>query len=138
MVAGEVRTFRYDLDRRYGNLSTADEPLWCWLTRYAGWATSVYRVRADSITSYRAACGVGCNGEILPCGETALFKVPESHTRQVSSTSTRNKGDSAFVKGIWIGKHMESDDHIFLTAGGWHRARTARRLEPLRRATHGS
>ena len=85
-------------------------------------------MRADGITSYRAAFGIGYTGEILPFGETALFKVPESHTRQVSSTVTRNKGDSAFVK---VDKHKESDDHTYLMAGGWHRARACRRLEPF-------
>ena len=49
-----------------------------------------------------------------------MFKVPESHTRQITAKVTRNKGESMFVKGIWVGKHRESDDHIFLTAGGWH------------------
>ncbi len=114
----KVRTFRYDLEKRYAVLLTADDPMWYWLTRYAGWATSVYRVRGDGVASYKAAFGVSYTGKILPFGETALFKVPESHTRQVSSTMTRNKGDSAFVKGsLGGGKHKESGDHIFLTAG---------------------
>ena len=130
----KVRTFRYDLERRYGVRLRADEPMWCWLTRYAAWATSMYRVRADGNTSHKSAYGVGYRGEILPFGETALFKVPESHTRQVTAKVTRNKGESMFVKGIWVGKHRESDDYIFLTAGGWHRARTVRRLETQRRA----
>jgi hypothetical protein len=78
-----------------------------------------------------AACGVGCRGDILPFAGTALFKVPESHTRQVGM---RNKSESTFVKGTWDGKHRESDDLIFLTAGGWHRARTVRRFGAGKRA----
>ncbi len=97
----KARTFRCDLEKRYAVLLTAGNPMWCWLTRYAGWAATVYRVRADGVISYTAAFGVKYTGEILPCGETtALFKIPESHTRQVSSTATRNKGDSAFAKGF--------------------------------------
>ena len=123
------------LEKRYAVLLTADNPMLFWLTRYAGWATSVYRVRADGVTSDKAAFGVSYTGEFLPFAEAASFKVPESHTRRVSSTMTRNKGDSAFVKGILgVGKHRESDDHLFLAAGGWRRARTCRRLEPLRRS----
>ena len=34
------------------------------------------------------------------------------------------RGDSSMAKGIWVGKHEESDVHVFLTAAGWHRART--------------
>ncbi len=86
------------------------------------------RVRADGNTSHKAAYGVGYRGEFLPFGETALFKVPVSHTRQITAKATRNKGESMFVKDIWVGKNRERDDHILLTAGGWHRARTVRRL----------
>ena len=130
----KVRTLRYDLEKRYGIHLTASDPLWPWLTRYTAWATSTYRTRADGNTSHKAAYGVGYRGEILPFGETALFKVPESHSRQVAQGVQRNKGDSMMVKGIWVGKHRESDDHVFLTVGGWHRARTVRRLEPACRA----
>ena len=73
----KVRTFCYDLEKRYGLRVKADDPIWCWLTRYSAWATSTYRVRADGNTSHKAAYGVGYRGEILPFGEAALFKVPE-------------------------------------------------------------
>ncbi len=92
-----------------------------------------YRVRADGNTSHKAAYGVGYRGEILPFGETALFKVPESHTRQIVAGVQRSKGDSMMVKGIWVKKHRDSDDHTFLTVNGWHRARTVRHLEPASR-----
>ena len=96
----KVRTFRYDLEKRYGLRVKADDPLWCWLTRYATWATSTFRVRADDTTWHKSAYGVGYRGEILPFGETALFKVPESHTRQIAAGFQRNKGDSMLAKGI--------------------------------------
>ena len=57
-----------------------------------------------------------------------------SKSRQVSSKITHQKGDSRFVKGIWIGKHDSSDDHLYLTETGWHRARTVRRLPASGRA----
>jgi len=91
-------------------------------------------VRADGLTSHQACYGTGYRGEILPFGETALFKAPASHTRQATAKDLQAKGDSTMVKGIWVGKNAESDDHVFLTAGGWHRARTVRRLEPAKRA----
>ncbi|CAK0827956.1 unnamed protein product [Prorocentrum cordatum] len=130
----KVRTYKFDLEKRFGMKITADAPIWCWLTRYVSWPTSTYRPRADGGTSHQAAYGVTYNGEILPFGETALFKTPISHTRQIATASLKRKGESSFVKGIWIGKHKESDDHLFLTPAGWHRARTRRRLEPALRA----
>ncbi|CAK0815286.1 unnamed protein product, partial [Prorocentrum cordatum] len=130
----KVRTYKFDLEKRYAMKITADAPIWCWLTRYVSWATSTCRPRADGRTSHQAACGVTYNGEIPPFGETALFKTPISHTRQIAATSLKRKGESSFVKGIWIGKRRESDDHLLLTPAGWHRARTCRRLEPALRA----
>ncbi|CAK0856887.1 unnamed protein product, partial [Prorocentrum cordatum] len=125
-LEAKVRTYKLDLEKRYGMKITADAPIWCWLTRYVSWATSTYRPRADRRTSHQAAYGVTYNGETPPFGETALFKTPISHTRQITTTSLKHKGESSFVKGIWIGKHKESDDHLFLTPAGWHRARTCR------------
>ncbi|CAK0813201.1 unnamed protein product [Prorocentrum cordatum] len=130
----KVRTYKFELEKRYGMKITADAPIWRWLTRYVSWATSTYRPRADGRTSHQAAYGVTYNGEIPPFGETALFKTPISHTRQIATTSLKRQGESSFAKGIWIGKHKESDDHSFLTPAGWHRARTRRRLEPALRA----
>ncbi len=74
-----VRAFRYDLEKRYAVLLTADDSMWCWLTRYAGWATSVYRVRGDGVASYKAAFVVNYTGEILPCVATALLTVAAIH-----------------------------------------------------------
>ncbi|CAK0811260.1 unnamed protein product, partial [Prorocentrum cordatum] len=130
----KVRTYTFDLEKRYGMRIAADAPIWCWLTRYVSWATSTYRPRADGRTSHQAAYGATYNGEIPPFGETALFKTPISHTREITTTSLKRKGESSFVEGIWVGKHKESDDHLFLTPAGWHRARTCRRLGPALRA----
>ena len=44
------------------------------------------------------------------------------------------KGAATLVERIWVGKHHASGDHMFLTSNGWHRARTCRMLEPLKRA----
>ena len=129
-----TRTLRFDVERRYAAKLTADQVLWCWLVRHAAWLIERYRVRADGMTPHYAAFGVGYRGEILPFAETALFKVPMNHTRQVSKNVTAHRGESTFVKGIWVGKHDESDDHLYLTDTGWHRARTVRRLELTKRA----
>eukprot|EP00974_Lingulodinium_polyedra_P089857 8711953-Lingulodinium_polyedra.AAC.1 len=40
-----------------------------------------------------AAFGCGYNGEILPFGERALFKVPAGHSRQVAAGVQQRTGD---------------------------------------------
>ena len=87
-----------------------------------------YRVRGDGLTSHFAAFGTGYTGEVVPFGESCFFKVPMGSTRQIAKDVRAQKADSTFTRGIWVGKHDRSDDHVFLTAGGWHRARTVRRL----------
>ena len=98
------------------------------MTRHASFIMEKYRQRANGLTSHFAAFGCGYGGEVDLFGETCLFKVPMSHSRQVAVGTRAHKGDSAMVKGIWVGKHDKSDDHLFLTMNGWHRARTLRRL----------
>ena len=88
----KTRTLRFDLEARYARMMNADHILWPWLVRHASFVMEKYRVRADGSTSHFAAFGCGYKGEILPFGETALFKVPMSHTRQVSAKTTAHKG----------------------------------------------
>ena len=129
-----VRTLRFDLEARYGTKVIVDNVVWRWLTRRAAWVAERYRTRADGLTSHYAAFGNGYKGEVLPSSETAFFNMPMTHSRQVTENTTAHKGDSTFVRGIWVGKHEDSNDHIYLTETGWHRARTVRRMEESKRA----
>ncbi|CAK0790328.1 unnamed protein product, partial [Prorocentrum cordatum] len=54
--------------------------------------------------------------------------------RQITATSFKHNGESSFVEGIWIGKHMGRDDHLFPTLAGLHRARTCGWPRPAPRA----
>ena len=62
----------------------ADEVIWLWLQKYAAFVTNAHRRRADQRTSWEAAFGAGYKGELLPFGETAHFKVPTSHQREIA------------------------------------------------------
>ncbi|CAK0827151.1 unnamed protein product, partial [Prorocentrum cordatum] len=103
------RTYKFDLEKRYGMKSTADAPIWRWVTRNLTSATSTCRPRADGGASHQADCGVTYNGEILPCAETALFKETTSHAWQIAAWALEREGESSFVMGVWIGKHTEGD-----------------------------
>ncbi|CAK0790198.1 unnamed protein product, partial [Prorocentrum cordatum] len=136
----KVRTYKFDLEKRYGMKITADAPIWCWLTRHVSWATPTYRPRADGRTSHQAAYGVTYNGEILPFGETALFKTPISHTRRIAATSLKRKGESSFVKDSGSGSTrrlepaLRADDKLMkaVKALPWD-ARSAKPCELLPR-----
>ena len=93
-----MRIFKLDLERRYGRKLTADEVLWTWLIRYTAWASSTFRVRADGKTAHESCYAVKYKGEILPFGETALFKVSASHSKQIAADRLQHKGESTMIK----------------------------------------
>ena len=72
-------------------------------------------------------------GEIVPFGETALFKAPASKTRQRKGGRRLHKADSAWDKGVWGGNTDNNEEHIILTPIGKVQCRTVRRLEASRR-----
>ena len=112
----KARTLRLDVERRFGKMTTPDDILWLWAVRHASWLMEKHRVRGDGLTSHFAAFGTGYTGEVVPFGEVCLFKVPMSSTRQIGTDTRAQKADSTFTKGMWVGKHDRSDDHVFLTS----------------------
>ena len=131
----KMKTYKYDLEARYKVVLTADSHMWCWLIRYAAWVMSTYRVCEQM--------GILHTGQLLATATQVKFYPLEQQpcsrsrfrTQGRSFFRLQNKGESVFVRGIWVGKHAESDDHVFLAPQGWHRARTVRRLEPKKRAS---
>ena len=73
-----------------------------------------------------------CIGETVPFGETLLFKALASKSRQRKGGRRLRKADSAWDKGIWVGKVDNNDEHIVLTPIGKTQCRTVRRLEASR------
>jgi hypothetical protein len=89
-----VRTLRFAFEEKNGRKLTVDDVLWTHCMIWAAELTNKYRRRADGRTAYEAAFGCSFNGEILPWGETALFKVPMSHTRAIALGVQMPKGDA--------------------------------------------
>ena len=54
-------------------------------------------------------------GEIVEFAETVLFKIPASHTGQVTTNVRQFKADSSWGRGVWVGRTEESNEHIVLT-----------------------
>jgi len=54
-------------------------------------------------------------------------------TRQMPGGRRHQKGDTTWMKAIWLGKHLRSDDHLVWTVHGLIRTRTVRRLEEGKR-----
>ena len=63
-----------------------------------------------------------------------MCKVPATKTRQLAGGRRQHKVDTSWVKGIWVGKRLESDEHVIMTMQGKVHCRTVRRLPPSGRA----
>ncbi len=53
------------------------------MVRHAAYVVSRYARGADGVTAYRAAYDRNFNMEMVPSGETVLFKEPSPHHRQL-------------------------------------------------------
>ena len=77
-----IVVMRYDVQARYGLNITAAHILYPWLCRHAGWIRSRFHVKANGRTGYRDAYDADYSGELLPFGETILYRVAlPSHRR---------------------------------------------------------
>ena len=130
---GKMKTFRYDVENKYGTKLTPNHVMWSWLARHSGWTTTRFRVRSDGNTSYFAGHGHNYTGEVVPFGESVLFKAPVSHSRQKRGGKRHHKADSCWAKGIWVGKTENNDEHVVLTSEGKFTCRSVRRMEPAQR-----
>ena len=54
-------------------------------------------------------------------GETVLFRMPGK---------LRDKVDTAWYEGIWLGKDTEADESLMFGSGTMHKVRTVRRVVP--------
>ena len=134
----KLRALRYSVEMAYGIKLTPDSLLWSWLARHSAWVTSRYRLRADGTTAFFGAFGHNYTGEVLPFGETVLMKAPQSSSGARRGQARQNKADTAWIKGIWVGKTDNNDEHIVLTDTGKFTCRTVRRLEPAHRYNIGT
>ena len=75
-IQAQVRALRMDVKRAYG---IKIEPTWIiltWLVPYAAWLIERFKVRANRRTSYEDSFGIRYKGELMPFGETCLFRHP--------------------------------------------------------------
>ena len=69
---------------------------------------------------------------MVPFAELVLVRRPVPSHRG-SKAERQHKGDSQWVKGIWIGRSETTDEHLAWTIDGFVRTRTIRRLPAEKR-----
>ena len=130
----DVLTLRYDTEARYSFTLSPGHNLWPWMVRWASFIRSRFGVKANGRTAYQDAFDTAFTGDILPFGETAMFRMPASRTGAVQGRKRVLKGDSLWRPGIFLGRTLQSAEYLFGTKDGVYTARSLRRLPPGQRA----
>ena len=60
--------------------------------------------------------------------EAALFRVAVSPSGKIRGRVRQGRADARFVRGIWLGKTTESDEHLFANELGVYTTRTVKRV----------
>ena len=123
-----VLTLRYSLESKCATPIVPDHVLWPWLIRHSAWAESRFAIKSNKKTSYENAFSLAYRGEVCQFGEKVLFLEPSSTSGHMTGNRRRHKADKAWVHGVWVGKKLESDEHLVATSTGVHSCRTVRRL----------
>ena len=132
LVQGQIRTLKAELEAKYGFGLTPDHCMWPWLVRHAAWTMERYHVKQNGHTPFMDTTGAWYKGEIVPFGETVLYKVPFSQSRHRPG-GKQHKADARFLRGLFLGKSNENDEYYVATPdNGVLTARTVRRLEEAR------
>ena len=90
-------------------------------------------VKANGRTPYRDAFDSDYNGELVPFGETVLYRIPLPAHRKTHGRKW-HRADAILRKGLFVGRTEESNEAIILKDHGAQTCRTLRRLPPNKRA----
>ena len=102
--------------------------MWPWLVRHAGWLLQGYHVKGNKKTAFEDCFGKPCQGEVMKFAEAALFRLAVSPSGRVRNEIRHVRADARFVRGVWLGKTTESDEHLFATDTGVYTTGTVKRV----------
>ena len=119
-LRGYIRVFKDMLEEKTGKQIPTDAIVLQWLVRWAAMLHSRYRRGSDGKTSYERQRGRKCSLEVIPFGEFV-------HYRKLSADDNRNKLESKWDEGVWLGHARGSSEVLIGTIEGVVRARTIKR-----------
>ena len=127
-VEGQIRCVRLDLETRLSIEVTPAMDVWPWLVRHAGWLRERCHVKGNKKTAFEDCCGKPYQGEVMKFAEAALFRVAVSPSGKIRDGIRHDRADARFVRGVWLGKTTESDEHLFANEMGVYTTRTGKRV----------
>ena len=127
-VEGQIRCLRLELETRLSLEVTPAIDVWPWMVRHAGWLLERYHVKGKKKTAFEDCFGKPYQGEVMKFAEAALFRVAMSPSGKIRDGLRQGRADARFVRGMWLGKTTESDEHLFANEMEVHTTRTGKRV----------
>ena len=109
-------------------------PVFPCIVRHSSWLMTRYLVKAIGMTAYAAVDGEEYRKEVVPFGEAVMVKTPVPDHRGIRPGVRAHKGDTAWVRAIWLGRSEITGEHLAGTAEGLVRSSAIRRLPRSSRA----
>ena len=121
-VRGYVRVFKDAIEYKTNTKIPTDAAILQWLVRWAAMVVSRFRVGEDGKTPYQRQKGRKCKEEVVPFAELV-------HYRKLSEDPGRNKLESPWEEGLWLGHARSSNEALIGTENGVVRAWAVKRRQ---------
>ena len=118
---GQARAIRLQLQERYNVQISVQHAVYPWIVKHPQFTLSRFLTHSYGNTSYFRRWGKNYSSTVCEFGETVLFRY---------SGKLKDKGDTAWSTGIWLGRDTEADEHIVSTGTGIIKVRTIKRQVP--------
>ena len=118
-VQGQIRALKSALESRYGKEISAGSCMLPWMVRHAGNLINRYHKGQDGMTAYRRLKGKDFKRDVAEFGEGVWYM-------KVDNVG-KNKMDSRWEEGIWLGIYEVSGEHIIGTPDGCLKTKDIRR-----------
>ncbi len=113
-IQGLWRTFRLNVEKRYGISLLTGHPLQRWLVRHASWIHDRFEVkRSDSKTPFQRHQGRDYTSQLVPIAETVLWREPGPHTLKLREKSAMAFGWAEIAR---VTRTSLARDQVFLHA----------------------
>ena len=119
-IQGQIRTIKDCLESRIGRKISGEENVFPWMVAHAAATINRYHVGQDGRTSYRRWKGKDFKREVAEFGEQVLYLK--------MGTKGKNKLDSRWERGIWLGVKDSTGEIIVGTPEGVVKARDFKHL----------
>ena len=118
---GQSRTLRLQLQERIRTEINSNHCIFPWIVKHSQFLLNRFLTHEDGHTFYFRRWEKDYLGQLCEFGETVLFRMPGK---------LKNKADTAWHTGIWLGKDTEADESIVQCEGTVLKVRTVKRVIP--------